>query len=66
MNAASTFLLESCFWAEIERNVPAEQTPLLTGKYEQQDLHLLLHQRFGLSAAEAEFELLAARHEVTL
>jgi hypothetical protein len=66
MNDSSTFLLEDCFWAEVERDVPAEQTPLFTGQYDRQDLLSTLRQRFGLSAAEAEFELFAARQEVTL
>jgi hypothetical protein len=66
MKSPSTFLLEECFWAEVERDVPTEQTPLFTGQYDRRDLLLTLRQRFGLSAAEAEFELSAARQEVTL
>lgn len=66
MSPAGRFLLNDCFWHHVDRNIPAEQTPLMTGVYNRQPLATVLQSRFGLSPNQADLEIRAARDEVQL
>ena len=66
MNPIATFLLQDCFWNLLDAGIAAEQTPLLTGFFEENSLTETLCRRFGISVEAAEFEITAARREVEL
>jgi hypothetical protein len=61
-----SLILEDYFFSLVDRWVPAEDTPLFTGKLEGEDLTSAVGRRFGLSDQEALLHLVHAREEVAL
>jgi hypothetical protein len=66
MNPVATFLLQDCFWNLLDQGSAAEQTPLLSGIFEENPLANILCRHFGISVEEADYEITAARTEVEL
>jgi len=64
VNSARTFLLDACFWEHIDAGAIPEETPLLMGNFENHLLTEVLGPRFGITTAEAEFEVEAAQQRV--
>ena len=59
-------ILEDYFFLQIDRGVPAGETPLFTGNIEGEDLTSAVGRRFGLSEQEANLHIAHAREEVAL
>lgn len=66
MSAIHDYLIETLFFEHIDRGVPAEETPLLMGTFNEKPLEEFIANRFSLSPTEVEAAIEAARQEVVL